>query len=136
MAEQVSKVTSMNSIFSGVRQEEGMVQDDALNTRKNGPGDACCSNKKYCWYCYKDGHMIEECYRWPGKNVKPPSSYFRKNNFRPNFSGPNFSDRSESSNTWKSMIHREILELIPEDHLQMLVLMQSLYSLRHIRMLC
>lgn len=113
---------SMSTAFSEVRQEESRInvmmkpsgllsetsalvvkeenkaqEATALYTKRSGQGDTRSSNKKYCKHCQRDGHTFDECYRRPGSTVKPPSSFFRKNHFKPHYSG-----RSESSNNWKS----------------------------------
>lgn len=115
---------TMTSAFSEVRQEESRMkvmmgsvvsstvtsESSALNVRENekeshvglvakksGAKDNRGYVKKYCRYCHRDGHVVEECYRRPGSNIKPPPSFFRHNNFRSNSSG-----RSKSNNSGRS----------------------------------
>lgn len=115
---------SMNSAFSDVRQEESRMkvmmgpsvvtsESSALKTQessnhtevgmfvkktgsKPGQGENKGSNKKFCKFCHREGHIVDECYRRPGSTVKPPA-WFRQSNYKPTYTG-----KSESSNSWRT----------------------------------
>lgn len=111
---------SINAVFSEVRQEESRMKvvmgSSSINSsetsalvshttekdkgalftsKKSGPGGYV---KKYCKFCQKNGHTLEECYRRPGSTVKPPASFYRQNNN----SRQGSSGRSDSSGSWRS----------------------------------
>lgn len=77
----VPAVSSESSAL--LSQEESHQRTVSLNTRKTSQND-CNFTKKYCRYCHREGHVVEECYRRPGSQVKPPP-FWKPNNFRQNY---------------------------------------------------
>lgn len=94
-------LTATNIVFSEVRQEESRLkvvmgsnsnstmssESSAFMTHTNSsekgkevffaskkPGSSEYQ-KKYCKYCHRIGHVVDECYRRPGSKVKPPPFY-------------------------------------------------------------
>lgn len=114
----------MNTVFSEVRQEESRLkvmmgsipsvttESSALvasnvSTDDKDKGTFFVSkksgnieyHKKYCKFCHKVGHVIEDCYRRPGGKARPPSSFHKQNN---NFRQAS-SERSNMNNeSWRS----------------------------------
>lgn len=86
-----------------VSHEENKTQIVGLNSRKVNHNEYRSSNKKYCRYCQRDGHVIEECYRRPGSQVKPPP-YFRQNHFKQGHSGKTDCNntRRSDADSWRS----------------------------------
>lgn len=54
-----------------VTQEKDSKTETGLLARKTG-SKSNSYVKKYCKYCHREGHLVEECYRRPGSTVKPP----------------------------------------------------------------
>lgn len=114
---------SVNTAFAEIRLEEsrikvmmgppvvssevsGLLTQESDNKRdlnflarktgsKSNANDSKGSVKKYCRYCHREGHAIEECYRRPGSTVKPPL-YFKQFNSKQN------SGKSDSCSSWRS----------------------------------
>lgn len=114
---------AVNTVFSKIRQEESRLkvmmranvssvvsfESSALvshvdhsekgkevffASKKGGSGGY---QKKYCKFCYRSGHVVEECYRRPGSKVKPPPFY------RPHYhSNNNSSGKSDSGSSWRT----------------------------------
>lgn len=81
-----SSVTIVSSESSAlITQESENKKDNYLVTRKVESKSGGYT-KKYCRYCHRDGHTVEECYRRTGSTVKPPPGFFRQNNQRSNYS--------------------------------------------------
>lgn len=111
----------INVVFSEVRQEESrlkvmmgsnqssVTESSALvsqtsNTDKNKSVSFASKKignseylKKYCKFCHKVGHVVEECYRCPGSKVKPPPFW---NNRQNNKSRQNSSGHSDANGSW------------------------------------
>lgn len=117
----IKPLPTINCAFSEIRQEESRLKvmmgpivtatessalltkeseknsDTGLMVRKSESKSGNYT-KKYCRYCQRNGHQIEECYRRPGSTVQPPPGFVRRNSQR---SG-NYGSRSNSNGSWRT----------------------------------